>query len=118
RLSGTIDDPNAILVVTVAQHGYVAVNNGDGTWTLPANMIYPGLTDGTYDVALAARDRAGNTGHDTSSNELVIDTVAPVVTVNSLLTNSSSPRLSGTIDDPNAILVVTVAQHGYVAVNN
>ena len=78
QLTGTVDDPAATISVTVDGNLYAATNNGDGTWTLADNTISPALTEGTYDVAVSATDAAGNTGNDSSSNELVIDLTAPV----------------------------------------
>jgi hypothetical protein len=71
-LHGTVDDHEAVISVTVAGHTYAAVNQGDGTWTLPQGTISPRLPVGTYDVAVTATDLAGNAGHDASSQELTI----------------------------------------------
>lgn len=70
-LSGTIDDPLAMIKVTVAANTYSAVNNADGTWTLADNTI-ANLATGTYDVVVVATDNASNTGTDTSHSELSI----------------------------------------------
>ena len=72
-LSGTVDDPTATLTVEVAGVSYDATNNGDGTWTLADNTINE-LAPGTYDVTVTATDPAGNTGSDSSTNELIIET--------------------------------------------
>jgi hypothetical protein len=116
-LSGTIDDPTATITVVVAGRTHGAVNNGDGTWTLADNTL-SALDDGTYDVVVQAVDPAGNIGIDGSVDELAVDTTAPVVTLNSLTTTESSPELSGTVDDPAAAVVVTVAGRDYLAVSS
>ena len=72
-LTGTVDDPQASIQVTVAGNACTATNNGDGTWTLAADVIIPGLKAGTYDVAVVATDVAGNVGQDASSNELRVN---------------------------------------------
>ena len=118
ELTGTVDDLDAAIEVTVAGSSYSAVNNGDGTWTLADNTISPALRDGTYDAAVAATDLAGNVGTDATTAELVIDTTSPVVTVDTLLTNDSTPELTGTVDDPDAAIEVTVNSSSYGAVNN
>ncbi|WP_233997949.1 Ig-like domain-containing protein, partial [Pseudoalteromonas sp. T1lg10] len=46
-LTGTIDDPEASIVVTVEGVDYAATNNGDGTWTLVDDTL-PALMDGSY----------------------------------------------------------------------
>ena len=108
ELTGTLDDPDAAIEVTVDGNTYSAVNNGDGTWTLTDDTISPALADGTYDVAVAATDLAGNVGTDTTTAELTVDTIAPVVTVDMLLTNDPTPELTGTVDDPDTTVEVTV----------
>ena len=66
--------------MTVNGTTYAATNNGDGTWTLADDTIAPALADGTYDVSVTATDALGNVGTDASTNELTVDTTAPVVT--------------------------------------
>ena len=80
-LSGTVSDAGSEVVVTVNGVNYTAIVSGT-TWTLPAGTISPALTDGTYDVEVMAADLAGNIGIDATTNELVIDTVHPTVTIN------------------------------------
>ena len=97
---------------------YTATNNGDGTWTLADNSIAPALADGTYDVSVSATDAVGNVGSDASVDELVVDTTAPVVTVNGLSTADNTPQLTGTVSDPTATVEVTVNGATYTATNN
>jgi hypothetical protein len=77
-LSGTVDDPAATVTVTVKGTPYIAVNNGNGSWTLLAGQI-ASLAEGVYDVSATATDAAGNSGSDATANELVIDRTAPKV---------------------------------------
>ncbi|MCH7312778.1 Ig-like domain-containing protein, partial [Acinetobacter sp. ANC 4805] len=49
ELTGTINDPNASIVVNVNGVDYVATNNGDGTWTLADNSL-AALAEGSYSV--------------------------------------------------------------------
>ena len=72
-LTGTIDDPNAAISITLDGNTYDAVNNGDGTWSLPDNVIAPPLPPGTYDVQALATDLAGNVGQDATADELTVD---------------------------------------------
>ena len=77
QLTGTVDDPAATIAVTVARTQYAAVNNGDGTWTLPDNAIGPPLASGVHDVLAAATNADNSTGYDETADELTIDTTAP-----------------------------------------
>ena len=81
-LTGTVDDTNAEITITVAGNTYAAVNNGNGTWTLADDTINPALADGTYDVAVTATDSASNVGVDGTTDELTIDTISPAVAFN------------------------------------
>ncbi len=114
-LTGQVDDPDAPVEVAVAGQTCPAVNNGDGTWMLPANTIQPPLADGEYNVNLAATDRAGNIG--SGNGRLIVDTRPPVVAVDFLFTRDPTPSLMGRVDDPNAMVEVTVAGKTYPAQN-
>ncbi|WP_171257491.1 Ig-like domain-containing protein, partial [Acinetobacter seifertii] len=114
-LTGTVNDPTATVVVTVDGVNYTATNNGNGTWTLADNTL-PALTDGPHTVTVTATDPAGNVGTDTAV--LTIDTTAPLITLNDVLTNDTTPALTGTIDDSAATVVVTVDGVNYNATNN
>ncbi|QNX71609.1 BapA/Bap/LapF family large adhesin [Acinetobacter seifertii] len=114
-LTGTVNDPTAKVVVTVDGVNYSATNNGDGTWTLADNTL-PVLADGPHTVTVTATDPAGNVG--TGSAVLTVDTTAPVVALNDVLSNDSTPALTGTVTDPTATVVVTVDGVNYPATNN
>ncbi|MBJ8505303.1 type I secretion C-terminal target domain-containing protein, partial [Acinetobacter seifertii] len=114
-LTGTLTDPTATVVVTVDGVNYPATNNGDGTWTLADNTL-PVLADGPHTITVTATDPAGNVG--TGSAVLTVDTTAPVIALNDVLTNDSTPALTGTVTDPTATVVVTVDGVNYPATNN
>ncbi|WP_431605097.1 Ig-like domain-containing protein, partial [Acinetobacter seifertii] len=114
-LTGTVNDPTAKVVVTVDGVNYPATNNGDGTWTLADNTL-PVLADGPHTITVTATDPAGNVG--TGSAVLTVDTTAPVVALNDVLSNDSTPALTGTVTDPTATVVVTVDGVNYPATNN
>ncbi len=117
-LSGTVDDPDATIDVTVDGNSYPATNNADGTWTLVAGTITPDLIEGTYEVAVEATDLAGNMGTDASTNELVIDLTAPAVTIDELITSLASPGITGTVNDTDAVLDLIVDGSNYAPINN
>ena len=115
ELTGTVNDPNAVVVVTIDGNDYTATNNGDGTWTLADNAVAV-LAEGSYPTSVTATDAAGNTV--TNTGTVVIDTTAPTVAINDLTTNDTTPELTGTVNDPNAVVVVTIDGNDYTATNN
>ncbi|WP_308738367.1 hypothetical protein, partial [Acinetobacter oleivorans] len=75
----------------------------DGSGSVPN----PGdLTDGQT-VTATATDPAGNTSLP-GSGVVSADSTAPVVALDDVLTNDSTPALTGTVNDPTATVVVTV----------
>ncbi|MAE82694.1 MAG: hypothetical protein CMB80_08170, partial [Flammeovirgaceae bacterium] len=115
-LTGTIDDSDAGVEVTVDGNTYTATNNGS-TWSIAAGTITT-LSDGIYDVLVTATDSLGNIGTDSTTNELGIDATAPAVTIEYLASNDISPELTGSVDDPSALIDVTVDGATYAATNN
>ncbi|OUY05501.1 BapA/Bap/LapF family large adhesin, partial [Acinetobacter populi] len=71
------------------------------------------------EVVVTLTDAAGNVSA-TIDVEAVVDTIAPVVTIDagSLTTEDSTPALNGTIDDPTATIKLTVNGVDYTAQNN
>ena len=116
-LSGTVSDPTATIQVTVGGNAYSGVNNGDGTWTLPDNMIAPQLAAGVHGILARATNPAG-TASDGTNNELTIDITAPLITVNTLSTGDTTPALSGTVNDNTALIFITVNGGTHAAINN
>lgn len=116
RVSGTARDALTsvtALHVTIAGHtldwpGNPALTLTSGRWTLDLATAGIALADGVYDVTAVAVDTVGNTGIDPTSAELVVDTQAPVVSVDVLATTDTTPTISGACDDPTAVLFVRV----------
>jgi RHS repeat-associated protein len=99
-LYGAVADPLpssgiASVSVLVAGQSVVASVNGNG-WSAALPVA---LADGTYNVLATATDNAGNSFSTTALNALIVDTVAPQLTIAKLVTNSSTPTLSGTVSD-------------------
>jgi hypothetical protein len=68
-----------------------------GSYSVPASSPFP---DGTYTAQASQSDSSGNTG-TSSSTTFVVDTTAPLITLNSLTgltnpTNNNVPTFSGT----------------------
>lgn len=71
-LTGTVDDPDAVVEVTIDGNTYTATNNQDGTWVVPDNVITPALPQGFYDIVVRATDVNGNVGGDSTFTELLV----------------------------------------------
>ncbi|WP_413692201.1 beta strand repeat-containing protein [Psychromonas sp. KJ10-2] len=113
--SGTIIDPDAEITLTVEGVDYAAINNGDGTWELPENTI-DALDEGDTELSITVTGTQGNI--DTITETVEIDLIAVEVSVDSLITNDTTPTLTGVVNDPTAAIVVTLNGLEYNAVNN
>ncbi|MGI9460271.1 MAG: Ig-like domain-containing protein, partial [Pirellulales bacterium] len=116
-LSGTVDDSGAVVSVVVNGQTVSAINAGDGTWSV-ADGVLDALSENVYDVSVSAIDAVGNVGSDGTTNELEVDLTAPVVSVDALTTNDTTPSLSGSVDDAAAVVSVTVNGQALAATNN
>ena len=90
RLTGTVTDPAASMTVRVNGSYYAATNNGDGTWSLPQADIAT-LGPGTYNVVAVGVNTSGVAAFDLSTNQLIIATAPPTVTLQSLPAPTLSP---------------------------
>jgi hypothetical protein len=104
-ISGTTDvEAPAVVTVTVAGQTLTATPT-DGLWSTTAAM----MANGTYTVVASVTDGAGNTG--TATQQLTVDTVPPVVTIDggsSVITNDPTPTITGTSDATPGTLVTVV----------
>ncbi|MDC5677230.1 Ig-like domain-containing protein, partial [Acinetobacter baumannii] len=109
-ITGTAE-PGSTVTVTYPNGDTATVVAGpDGSWSVPN----PGLNDGD-EVEAIATDPAGN---PSLPGTATVDAVAPAVVITDLLTNDSTPALTGTVNDPTATVVVNVDGTDYPAVNN
>ncbi|ENK3109795.1 Ig-like domain repeat protein, partial [Vibrio alginolyticus] len=90
---------------------YTTVADGNGDWSITPDVP---LADGTT-VTATASDEAGN---ESAPATVVVDGVAPIVTVNDATTNDATPTLTGSVDDATASVTVTVDGADYPATNN
>ncbi|MCK0715100.1 Ig-like domain-containing protein, partial [Chromohalobacter sarecensis] len=114
-LTGQIEDGASIESLTITSAGggdllTIAGGgitlNGDGTFSYTADLT--GLPDGDLTATLAVEDAAGNSG--TVIDTATLDQTAPVVTIEALdePINDTSPALTGTVDDSDATVSVSV----------
>ncbi|MEX0386269.1 beta strand repeat-containing protein [Spiribacter onubensis] len=82
--------------------GDIVVDEGSGTWSLDLDAAgLDPLSDGTYSVTAVLTDSAENATADTTADELVIETVPPVLTL------SVDPRLYRAGETANLDVAVT-----------
>ncbi|MCY2928937.1 MAG: hypothetical protein NTV86_05480 [Planctomycetota bacterium] len=74
-LTGTVNSPTAAVHVTIGLDTWLAINNGDGTWTLPGGTVLPDLATGLYDVQAVADDAYGDHVSDATTDELIVYTI-------------------------------------------
>jgi hypothetical protein len=110
-ITGTVRDPSSTVSVTVGDQTFAATVTGT-TWS--ATVPTP-LAEGTYDVTATASTSTGPVTH-TLTGGLVVDLTAPAVTIDPLVTHDADPVLTGTVNDPAATVVVTIAGQHYTAV--
>ncbi|PTV43291.1 Ig-like domain repeat protein, partial [Acinetobacter oleivorans] len=112
-VTGTAEAGSTVTVSFPDGTTATVVAGTDGSWSVPN----PGdLTDGQT-VTATATDPAGNTSLP-GSGVVSADITAPVVALDDVLTNDSTPALTGTVNDPTATVVVTVDGVNYPATNN
>ncbi|MCJ8790386.1 BapA/Bap/LapF family large adhesin [Acinetobacter baumannii] len=112
-ITGTAE-PGSTVTVTYPDGTTATVVAGtDGSWSVsnPGNLV-----DGDT-VTATATDPAGNTSLP-GTGTVSADITAPVVALDDVLTNDSTPALTGTVNDPTATVVVNVDGTDYPAVNN
>ena len=94
-ISGTTDvEAPGIVTVNVAGQTLTATPSNE-TWSVTSSI----LANATYQVVASVVDGAGNPG--TATQELTVDTVLPVITLDngsSIPTNDPTPTISGTSD--------------------
>lgn len=111
-ITGTAD-AGATVSVVVGTASYTVVANGAGQWTLDTGSVGPDTgtfnpnTNGANAVTATVIDSAGNSSTDTTTDELVIDTVPPAVpTVEPMLTNEPAPTITGTAEPGSSNTIV------------
>ncbi|EYT15041.1 bacterial Ig-like domain family protein [Acinetobacter sp. 1592897] len=110
-VTGTAEPGSTVTVSFPDGTTATVVAGPDGKWTAPN----PGdLTDGQTVTAIAT-DPAGNPSLPGTGT---VDALAPTVALSDVLTNDSTPALTGTVNDPTAKVVVTVDGVNYPATNN
>ncbi|WP_227512944.1 Ig-like domain-containing protein, partial [Acinetobacter venetianus] len=113
-ISGTAE-PGSTVTVTFpdGSTAEVVADPTTGEWSVPNPG---GLVDGDT-VTATATDPAGNTSVP-GTGIVSADITAPIVTIDDVLTNDSTPPLTGTVNDSLATVTVNVNGVDYLGTNN
>lgn len=76
------------------------------------------LAQGPFTFTAQVVDEQGRLGPQSSGFSLMVDTQAPIVTVDPLTTQDTTPTLTGTVDDPSAAIDVTIGAGTHAATNS
>ncbi|WP_186439765.1 Ig-like domain-containing protein [Cellulophaga sp. RHA_52] len=122
-LTGTAE-PNSTITVVVGGATYTTTANASGDWTIDTQTATPDSgtfspnVNGTNEVQVTSTDAAGNSTNDATTLELTIDTTDPTTpTVDSQVTNDTTPVLTGTAE-PNSTITVVVGGATYTTTAN
>ncbi|WP_322500045.1 Ig-like domain-containing protein [Cellulophaga lytica] len=122
-LTGTAE-PNSTITVVVGGATYTTTANASGDWTIDTQTATPDSgtfspnVNGTNEVQVTSTDAAGNSTNDATTLELTIDTTDPTApTVDSQVTNDTTPVLTGTAE-PNSTITVVVGGATYTTTAN
>ncbi|HAP63669.1 MAG TPA: hypothetical protein DCR93_30655 [Cytophagales bacterium] len=121
ELTGRVSEDAATVILTIpaSPHNreYQPNVRVSRFWELFDNQVIP-LEEGTYDVVLTITDLAGNVGYDTSRSELTISYATPTITIQDILTNQTSPELTGSVSPQSASVTIFVDGQTWPANNN
>lgn len=112
------DSTDASSVSYVYQSSLSSMVNPDGSFVAPAytsgplsssEIPTPGTPAGTYHWHVKAVDAAGNESAWSNPWVIVVDNTAPVVTLDAIPdSDDTTPTLTGTVDDPVAVVTVSI----------
>ncbi|MBU2945544.1 Ig-like domain-containing protein [Zobellia uliginosa] len=110
-LTGTAE-ANSTVTVVVDGATYTTIADASGNWTIntetatPDSGIFTPNVNGTNEVEVTSTDAAGNSTDDVTTLELTIDTTNPAIpTVESQVTNDTTPVLTGTAEANSTVTV-------------
>ncbi|MFQ3213864.1 MAG: gliding motility-associated-like protein, partial [Marivirga sp.] len=110
---GTTQPADEVVKVTVNGATYTVIPDASGNWSIATQTDAPSsgtltiFTEGAYEVSVEVTDLGGNVSTDISSDELTIDLTAPAIpTINSLVTNNTTPTISGSAEANSLISLI------------
>jgi methionine-rich copper-binding protein CopC len=114
---GTGDSIDTISVVVNSKtYGGTTVVRNDNVWSVTIPFEHK-LNDGTYDVSVTATDTVGNTSTNSTTGDLIINTIIPIIpTMIPLITNNTKPLLTGTAENNTSVELI-IDNKTYFATN-
>ncbi|MEO9804606.1 MAG: Ig-like domain-containing protein [Reichenbachiella sp.] len=94
KLTGTVNDNEAVISITIDGQTLTATNNGDGTWTLMDDQLSE-INFGTHNVIVTATDKAMNIGSDMTVDELTISPITGLKGIENHLVVYPNPTSDG-----------------------
>jgi len=112
--SELLSEPPMVMV-----NGHLAefASNADLLYTFIYTVVASD-PEGDATIVVSGADTVGNSGESTNVTALDIDRTPPLVTISSLVTNDTSPALSGTINEPTSEIHLILAGQDPPIVNN
>ncbi|WP_226975887.1 Ig-like domain-containing protein [Zobellia nedashkovskayae] len=111
-ITGTAE-ANSTVEVEVGGAFYTVIADSSGNWTIDTETVTPESgtfapnVNGTNEVVITSTDAAGNSAVDVTTLELTIDTTEPEIpTVESQITNDTTPVITGTAEVNSTVTVV------------
>ncbi|WP_374828667.1 Ig-like domain-containing protein, partial [Brucella daejeonensis] len=113
-LSGTAEPNSTVTIFDGSTELGTATTDSNGDWTFTPSAP---LDDGPHDFTVVATDPAGNSSEASDGSSLIVDTLPPVVTIDSVTddqnnplspggsTHDTTPTLSGTAE-PNSTVTI------------
>ncbi|WP_440905422.1 immunoglobulin-like domain-containing protein [Catenovulum sp. SX2] len=112
-LTGSVDDPNATISATINGQPIAVTNNGDGSFSIADAFT---LIEGSNQITITLVDQSGN--QTVLNATITADVTLPQGTIDSIVTDDTTPAITGTVDDPEALILVSIDGQIFEATNN
>ena len=110
-ITGTAE-ANSNVTVNIAGATFSTTTDASGNWSIntetatPTSGTFTPLAEGENEVSVTSTDTAGNATSDASSNEIIVDLTAPETpTINSQITNDTTPVVTGTAEAGSIVTI-------------
>ena len=113
------DDLSNWMITDGNDDGIFAIDSETGELTVSDNTSLDFETSSSHTLTVTVSDGTATSASETVTVDVNdLDEIAPIISVDDLITSDPSPALSGTIDDHTATISITVAGQTLAAANN